>query len=653
MTYSNTNQENNNLIDELEMVRGPLRPSGTYSDDNEYSFIVNCKDDCLDKVVESVNSNSTLKLEYKLENIGMLIVKGKAVNMLSLLKARNYDIKLISIFHPDGVEFVNDAKIQFKDDNFTYKLSLPSSGDFPPEPRINRGIVDPILRAKSKEGTVSDNFDSGATLQKATIKSKGKRGADIVVFELYSWTDPNKFVVVDGETIYVKDISTYLNWWTHTDDVGGTYTPEGPPPGGFNDGRKLHMTNVTACCGLKNTGFGVNSNIYTIGADVLVNQNKLSFEQSIVICIDAIVGYHNYKKTQNDLKKIGTLVNCSWGSADGLKTVFDYADQWGGAADLCWYKNGVLNTRTVTSGESGTTKQQTLAILDDLGIGNDGRAITSEEGYYNNSIPNTNGDLSTKPVNVAMKDAAFKGVQFVCSGGNSDSGFYNSKDERSKVFYCRTGQSTARGEKVFPSIRQQPYYELSESEKDTHHKQIICGGFNTDSTPTNGYNKLKPDGNVGTYLDIRAAWENDLWIIASNNVMTTEGGSSFATPMLTGLISLYTKKASRSEVLKVLEDVTYKVDLQYWYSRQDSGSSIYTNLTQNFNAYRIPNKKAKRVKYKLGYNNRSATRNSDDNDNTLLSPPELFAREQKNFNGIDRKRHGNLMRLNNRRGFDD
>ena len=42
-----------------------------------------------------------------------------------------------------------------------------------------------------------------------------------------------------------------------------------------------------------------------------------------------------------------------------------------------------------------------------------------------------------------------------------------------------------------------------------------------------------------------------------------------------------------------------------------------------------------------------------DEDNTNLSYPDFLPRNQKQFNGVNRKRHGNLMRTSNRRGFDD
>ena len=714
-TTTTTTEETGSNLSKLENQLKRIRDSGnnilsTYNDGEKYNFIIGYNEGSLDVVSESVNSNSNLTLKYTLTHIKMLIVNGQAKNFLSLLRQRSNDIEFIQIDSPDTS--FEDDKLQYKDKNYVIGDTwLPTNENNKSDLVINRGIVDTINRGSTDTGSVEPTRDfeeeiaCGQHLQKATIKTKGiTKGADIIITEVYSGLVENVIAYKPPENGTAPSFDpagsnglplvTYYDWWDHVAQLDN-YRPvtwqnnkdsKGNPV--THPGKNLHATNAVAFAGAKNMGFAEGRNIYVIGMNA-VPDSALSTgcDTQACVMINCAIGFHKSKLqsyASRGEKAPGTIVNCSWstGGTGIPKDPYWLADLFGSSGGenkcvICYTVNGQRKTKEIYGTDNAAEKEATYDFLRQLGINPE--TYLAADAYINNDFvltPGTSGvDFS---VNRAVRDGLKEGIQFVCSGGNEFSGFFNSSDERSKTFYLYDASyiDIPNAQKFYPSIRYSPYIENDDDVKEGAHKQIIVGGLDIknrwDNNDESRFNAFISKGNCGTHMDIKAAFTQDSFDDYQGKEIFRSSGTSWSAPLTSGLLASLTYSASAGQIKKQLGKCTKVINQNLWdldakTNKLEVNDGIYKDKAVRVrNCLMVPKKRIKKYKLNTNWVNKGKYCAPDeqlypvkkgridlDETNNNLSPLDTFDREQIQFNGYDRKRHGNLMRLNNRRGFND
>ena len=713
-------------------INGPFIRSpnaDVYDDDKRYNFLIGYNEGSLENVSEAVKSNPNLEIKYTLENIKILIVEGRAENFLPLVRQRSDEIEYIEIDLGESV--TDDAKVGYFDKNYTFdRFKSPTNSQNGDELVVNRGIISAVNASQTPTGILEPprNFKEnvrkcGQHLKQAVVRvKKASKTADVVVWEAYSGL-AEKLVTYKDNRVYDDagggglPLVTYYNWWQHISEINSAYEPR--------QRASLHATNVVSSVCHPQLGFGVGRNVYLIGNDArplatggIGYGGKTSFE----ICLNAIVGFHKQKFAKGG-NPPGTIVNMSFGVVPQENIPNDpyaiaqlYFDLDVGLNNQCYivyYKNGVRNTHLVRGSDNQQQRDETARIVKGLGINSGTEKDNCSFQFFDRSIPVGNGTQNFTPSfefaqNRTIREACrpsivngkvIPGIQFITSGGNNDSGFYNynpgdpSHDERSKTYYVYDKSTMdTPNQKIFTCVRKIVYFPPADDlvvngVRHKAQKLIIVGGhdyqsewFSSSSQPFNG---IHGTGNWGTHTDFKAQYSQDLNINPTQlkyGVSNQTTGTSFACPLFVGLAASITKSASPGQMEKILDKCVRKISFDQWDTTSPGGQPaqpewntyIYPNGSLPYHkqfkpyVFQIPKNRVKKYKIKTSwirqvsgcpssqtlYPPKNARTNLED-DNINLSYPDFLPRNQKQFNGIQRKRHGNLMRSSNRRGFDD
>ena len=508
---------------------------------------------------------------------------------------------------------------------------------------------------------------------------------------------------------------TYYDWWKHVPEISSGYAPINWQNQNTSPLHPTNV--ISSLChpqlglGAGKTVYFIGEDARPLSPDGTGGAGKTAH----AICLNSIVGFHVEKFTKNE-KPPGTIVNMSFGARpvpgipnDPYKIAQLYYNLNAGLNNqvyIVYYKNGVRKTHLVRGSDNEQQRAETARIVKGLGINSNNSLDNCSFRFYDRSIPappeftpafelaqNRTIREACRPRQLS-NGKVIPGIQFVTAGGNNGSGFYNynpgdsSDDERSRTYYVYDQATMDQPmQKIFTCVRQIVTFAPADDlivNGVVHKAQklIVVGGhdyketwYSNDSQKRNG---IHAKGNWGSCVDFKAQYVQDLYGSGLQNKMTDVRGTSFSCPLFVGLAASMTKSASPSSMEKILDQCVRKLSFEdAWDTTSTGGQQSspewntyvygkdYIDLKFRPYIFQVPKNRVKKYKLFTNYVNTTScgsdqqlyppknARMNLDEDNTNLSYPDFLPRNQKQFNGVNRKRHGNLMRTSNRRGFDD
>ena len=438
---------------------------------------------------------------------------------------------------------------------------------------------------------------------------------------------------------------------------------------------------------------------------------------SFLICLDAIKEFHKQKfiKNENPPGTIVNMSFGAQPEPipnDPYKVAQSYYERTNGELNnqlyIVYYKNGQRLTHFLQGSDNEQQRAETARIVKGLGINSNNSLDNCSFRFYDRSIPappeftpafelaqNRTIREACRPRQLS-NGKVIPGIQFVTAGGNNGSGFYNynpgdpSHDERSKTYYVYDKATMDQPmQKLFTCVRQAVTFLPPEDVRINgveykSQKLIVVGGHDYKDTwysnDSQKRNVIHAKGNWGSCVDFKAQYRHDHYNSGLDNKIRPTQGTSFSCPLFVGLAASLTKSASVSSMENILDQCVRKLSFEdAWDTTSNEGKEsspewntyVYPNGSlpyhKQFKPYilQVPKNRVKKYQLKTQWVNslcgqeqklfpppKNARMNLDE-DNTNLSYPDFLSRKQKQFNGMKRKRHGNLRRTSNRRGFDN